>query len=77
MIINKTWSMPNSKTFKIPAIRALILKYAIHLTVGKPYQLMILDPFANEASIQEPLKETLEHSNRIENLRYVSNDIDP
>lgn len=46
MIINRVWEMPNSQTFKIKAIRELILKYAD----GK-----VLDPFANEHSIKNYL----------------------
>lgn len=47
MEINRVWEMPNSKTFKIKAIKNIILKYA----KGK-----ILDPFANECSIKNHLK---------------------
>lgn len=48
MIINRIWSMPNSKTFKIKPIKELILKY-----VKNNY--IILDPFANECSIKNYL----------------------
>ena len=46
MEINRIWEMPNSKTFRIKAIKNIILKYA----KGK-----VLDPFANEMSIKEYL----------------------
>ena len=39
MIIKRTWNMPNSRTFQIPAIHEIISRYAY----GK-----IIDPFANE-----------------------------
>ena len=42
MIIERKWSMPNSKTFSIKPINELIYKYAF----GK-----IIDPFANENKI--------------------------
>lgn len=42
MIIERKWSMPNSKTFSIKPISELIHKYAF----GK-----IIDPFANENKI--------------------------
>ena len=48
MIINRVWEMPNSKTFKIKAIRHLILKYVKEND-------LVLDPFANESSIKEYL----------------------
>ena len=38
MLINRVWQMPNSNTFSIPAIHALICKYASGI---------IIDPFAN------------------------------
>jgi hypothetical protein len=47
--INRVWSMPNSRTFKIKPIKELILKY------NKENQI-ILDPFANECSIKQYLK---------------------
>lgn len=60
MNIQRLWSMPNSKTFKIKPIRDLILKYS-------KSSMVILDPFANEHSIKEYLKD----------CEYISNDIDP
>lgn len=47
MEINRIWEMPNSKTFKIKAIKNLIIKYAN----GN-----VIDPFANECSIKKYLK---------------------
>ena len=47
--INKKWEMPNSRTFKIKAIKKLIEKY------NKENQ-VIVDPFANECSIKKFLK---------------------
>ena len=44
MITERTWSMPNSKTFKIKAIQKLIKEELIN---G-----IIIDPFANECSIK-------------------------
>lgn len=46
MLINRVWEMPNSNTFKIKAIRDLIVKYAKGI---------ILDPFANECSVKKYL----------------------
>lgn len=45
MIIERKWSMPNSKTFKVKPINELIKS---ELVEG-----VILDPFANEMSIKE------------------------
>ena len=63
MYIDKVWSMPNSRTFKIEAIKDLILKYTNFLSAEKP---VILDPFANESSIKQYLGK----------YRYINNDID-
>jgi DNA modification methylase len=52
--------MPNSKTFRIKAIRNLIIKYL-------PKEGLILDPFANECSIKQLIPS---------NLKYISNDLD-
>ncbi len=57
MEINRIWEMPNSKTFKIKAIKNIILKYSNGI---------VIDPFANEFSIKNELK----------NIKYISNDID-
>lgn len=48
MIISRKWEMPNSKTFKITAIRDIILKYVEEDD-------LVIDPFANECSIKEIL----------------------
>lgn len=48
MLISRKWEMPNSRTFKINAIRDLILKYAKDTYT-------ILDPYANESSIKQYL----------------------
>ena len=44
MIINKTWSMPNSETFSIKPIRELIDRY-------KKDGMVIVDPFARNSDI--------------------------
>ena len=52
MIFNRAWSMPNSRTFEIKAIKDLIQKYAFGV---------IVDPFANNnklATITNDLDET-------------------
>lgn len=59
IIFNRIWEMPNSRTFKIRAIKNLICKY-----IAKDN--LIIDPFANECSIKEYLKDT----------KYISNDLD-
>ena len=46
MIINRTWAMPNSKTFKIKPIRELILKYT-----KKP--VFWIDPFAGHSTMKK------------------------
>lgn len=56
---NRKWSMPNSKTFTIKPIKELILK---HIEEG----MTIVDPFANECSIEK----------EISNVTYISNDLD-
>lgn len=43
MIINRVWSMPNSKTFLIKPIKKFVEKYVVQC------QGIIIDPFANEA----------------------------
>lgn len=43
MIINRVWSMPNSKTFLIKPIKEFVEKYVVQC------QGIIIDPFANEA----------------------------
>lgn len=56
---NRKWAMPNSKTFTIKPIKELILK---HIEEG----MTIVDPFANECSIEK----------EIINVNYISNDLD-
>ena len=72
--VSKTWAMPNGKTFKIKPIEDLIGRY--RSIIGEPYidnppekKLLVLDPFANEASIR-----TLFLDDR---FKYISNDLDP
>ncbi len=60
--IEREWAMPNSRTFKIKPIRDLILKY-------KPINGVVLDPFANEASIKDIFQDN-------QFLRYINNDLD-
>lgn len=48
MIINREWSMPNSKTFKIKPIKNIINKYINNLETNST----IIDPFANEGNIK-------------------------
>ena len=43
MIINRVWSMPNSKTFLIKPIKEFVEKYVTQCRG------IIIDPFANEA----------------------------
>lgn len=59
MEINRKWEMPNSKTFKIKAIRDLILKYV------RP-DMTILDPYANECSIKDYLQDCKYISNDLD-----------
>lgn len=59
MLINKKWAMPNGNTFKIKPIKELILKYIKENDV-------ILDPFANEPSIQNFIPSS---------CKYISNDL--
>lgn len=47
MEINRLWAMPNSKTFDIPVIRGLIMKYSHGI---------IIDPFANNMNIKNYIK---------------------
>jgi 16S rRNA G966 N2-methylase RsmD len=46
MLINRVWEMPNSKTFRIKAIKNIIKKYTSS-------EKIVIDPFANECSIKE------------------------
>lgn len=59
MIINRVWEMPNSKTFKINAIKNIILKYIKEND-------LVLDPFANESSIKEYLPKCTYISNDLD-----------
>jgi len=58
--ISRIWEMPNSRTFKIRCIKALISRYL-------PISGTIIDPFANECSIKQIMSQ---------NLKYISNDLD-
>ena len=49
MEINRIWEMPNSKTFKIKAIKEIIKKYTKKEDV-------VIDPFANESSIKNEIE---------------------
>ena len=50
--INRTWCMPNSRTFSIKPIRKLIESYANAKAENKSdKRYIVLDPFANEFSI--------------------------
>lgn len=60
MEINRVWEMPDSRTFKIRAIRNIILKY---VKEGDT----VIDPFANESNIKEHLPKS---------CKYISNDLD-
>ena len=46
MEINRVWQMPNAKTFRIKAIKALIKKYIAEVPHG-----VVIDPFANDSKI--------------------------
>jgi len=59
MIMERKWSMPNGKTFTIKPIRELIES---ELVEG-----IVIDPFANEASIKKVM------TNK---QKYISNDLD-
>lgn len=58
MIIERAWSMPNSNTFTIKPIKELIKS---ELVEG-----VIIDPFANEASIREVMTDK---------QQYITNDL--
>lgn len=60
MKFNRVWDMPNSKTFKIKYVKDLI---KTHL----PKNGNVIDPFANDFSIQEIMT----------SVDYINNDIDP
>lgn len=64
IIFNRVWSMPNSKTFTIKPIKELICKYCN--VDGGGEQLLVVDSFANEASIRMSLR----------NCKYICNDLD-
>lgn len=59
MIISRKWAMPNSKTFKIKPIKEFILDAMV--------KGVVIDPFANEASIKHFISD---------DVKYVTNDID-
>ena len=51
MIITKTWTMPNSKTFSIKPINSIIARYIGLLEMEREacLPLCIVDPFARES----------------------------
>jgi len=59
MIMERKWSMPNGKTFTIKPIRELIES---ELVEG-----IVIDPFANEASIKKVMSDK---------QKYITNDLD-
>jgi len=66
--MERQWSMPNSKTFKIKPIKELILRnIEEYLEEKQGEQITIVDPFANEASLREYLPS---------NVKYITNDLD-
>ena len=71
MIINRVWSMPNSKTFQIKPITKLIHKYAY----GK-----IIDPFANNNKLAtitndlDPQYDTDYHMDALDFLKMFENE---
>lgn len=65
MQITRKWSTPNANTFEIKPIKELILEVVEQLQVGD----MIIDPFANNASILNEFDGV--------GLDYYSNDLDP
>lgn len=74
MIINRTWQMPSSRTFRIKPIKDLIEKYANGI---------IIDPFANESKIAsitndlDPKYDTDYHMDALEFLQmFADNSID-
>lgn len=65
MIINRTWNMPNSRTFSIKPIKSLIEKYAY----GE-----IIDPFANSnklATITNDLDEQYDTDYHMDALEFL------
>lgn len=60
MKIERIWAMPNSRTFTIKPVKELVKRYCNKENV-------IVDPFANEMSIEKV----------IEYKEYISNDLDP
>lgn len=64
MIITRSWSMPNSKTFKIKPIRDFIKK---HLVNG-----VILDAFANECSIKDLMDDEITYISNDLDKRYFT-----
>lgn len=66
MKINRAWSMPNSKTFKIKPIKDLISRYVNYVDLFNE-EVIVVDPFANDMSIKETFTKK---------VKYVSNDLD-
>lgn len=66
MKINRAWSMPNSKTFKIKPIKDLISGYVNYVDLFNE-DIVVVDPFANDMSIKETFTKK---------VKYVSNDLD-
>lgn len=62
MEISRKWAMPNGKTFTIKPIRDLITR-----TVNEAGSPLVIDPFANNQSIEQYF-----HNQ----VRYISNDLD-
>ena len=68
IVIDRKWSMPNSKTFKIKPIRELIKKVVHEYAEEKGRPITVIDPFANEGSI-------IEEFDGLE-ITYITNDLD-
>ena len=66
MKINRAWSIPNSKTFKIKPIKDLIGRYVNYVDLFNE-EVVVVDPFANDMSIKETFTKK---------VKYVSNDLD-
>lgn len=67
MKINRAWSTPNSKTFKIKPIKDLIGRYVNYVDLFNE-EVVVVDPFANDMSIKETFSK--------KEVKYVSNGLD-
>lgn len=76
MIVNRVWAMPNCKTFSIPPIKELVVRYTARGDKNK----VIVDPFANGCHIGtitndlNPKFDTTYHLDALDFLKLIESE---